>query len=468
MKVFNWRKKILASLVAAGMLTPATALAVNIPLGDPSFETYVVPSRGYAYAADPNGAYRPSSPWIDDQDMAGQDDFESNWLYNASFAETGSATRRGAPRTGNQAMHTRFHYSTQTVANVFEAGKTYTFSIYAQGNDDVEDPPEPTGSDIWLYVFDGSDFFSEDASLKFARYQESNGDFIRRPDNVSAAQSRALWQKISISHTVHSDSPELGHTIGVGFYGNGDGSVDDASLSVDVTVLTLLVNTTNGQTRIVNETGAPVHLNYYEIASANNSLNKNGWVSFQDVPQSGFPSGNGTGNGWEEVGGGTGTSDALLSEAYLLGNSQLSAAAFVGLGAAYMPGDPQDLVFRYGQVPRQSLTADFDADSDVDGADFLRWQRGFGSFGPTVTTVGGNANTDLTVNAEDFDAWRTEFGNRAIATANGFGVRGHVRYVAAFPASAVPEPASIALVGLGIAGASALRRTARCEKIGKR
>jgi hypothetical protein len=266
---------------------------------------------------------------------------------------------------------------------------------------------------------------------------------------------------------VHSDSPEVGHPIGVGFYGNGDGSVDDASLSVDVTILTLLVNTTNGQTRIVNETGAPVHLNYYEITSANNSLNENGWVSLQDAPQAGFPSGNGTGNGWEEVGGGAGTSEALLSEAYLLNNSQLNAAAFVSLGAAYMPGDAQDLVFHYGQVPRQSLTSDFDADSDVDGADFLRWQRGAGSFGPAVTPASGNANTDLTVNAEDFDAWESEFGNRAVATGNGFGVRGHVRYVPAFPASAIPEPSSLAMAGLGLMAAAALRRTARSERSDK-
>ena len=40
MKVTNWCKKLSATLVAAGLLAPAVSYAVDIPLGDPSFEAY--------------------------------------------------------------------------------------------------------------------------------------------------------------------------------------------------------------------------------------------------------------------------------------------------------------------------------------------------------------------------------------------------------------------------------------------
>src|SRR5690242_3513679 len=109
MKVTNWCRKLSAAIVAAGVSLPSMAYAINIPLGDPDFETYVVPARGYAYAADPLGAYRVSPPpisaWVDDLDSpAGytQDDGSSAWLYNAAYAESTTFTKRPAPHSGNQ------------------------------------------------------------------------------------------------------------------------------------------------------------------------------------------------------------------------------------------------------------------------------------------------------------------------------------------------------------------------------
>src|SRR6476660_2769396 len=125
MKVTNWCRKLSAAIVAAGIWVPNVAHAANIPLGDPSFENYVVPARGYAYAADPNGAYRPTSAWVDDLDSPPgytQDNASSNWIYNLTYGESSSAHRRAAPRTGNQAMHTLGHYNAQVTGAVFEAG----------------------------------------------------------------------------------------------------------------------------------------------------------------------------------------------------------------------------------------------------------------------------------------------------------------------------------------------------------
>jgi hypothetical protein len=51
-------------------------------------------------------------------------------------------------------------------------------------------------------------------------------------------------------------------------------------------------------------------------------------------------------------------------------------------------------------------SADFNGDSNVDGADFLIWQRNFGTNGAS----GGDANDDLTVDGLDLDAWRMQYG----------------------------------------------------------
>jgi endonuclease I len=83
-------------------------------------------------------------------------------------------------------------------------------------------------------------------------------------------------------------------------------------------------------------------------------------------------------------------------------------------------------------------TADFDGDGDVDGRDFLTWQRGFGA-GTTLQT--GDANGSETVDEADLLIWQEQYGQQpeelvALTT--------------------VPEPTSAGLlalcVGLGLLG----------------
>jgi len=56
-------------------------------------------------------------------------------------------------------------------------------------------------------------------------------------------------------------------------------------------------------------------------------------------------------------------------------------------------------------------SADFDNDGDIDGADFLSWQRGFGtsSAGP----ADGDANSDNNVDGADLSIWESQFGGPA-------------------------------------------------------
>lgn len=225
MKVTKWWKKLAAAIVAAGIWVPSAAYAVNIPVGDPSFETYVVPSRGYAYATGSLGTYRPASPWIDDQDFNlppdyVQDDAKSNWLYNTAYA---NANGRGTPRTGDQAMHGFAHYSSQELASVFEAGKTYTLSVWAQNS--VNPRAFPMG--VFMYLFDGNVTFSDANALSKGLYTSIN----QRTAGMTPEQSQANWSQITLTHTVQPGAPEIGHPIGVGFFLRRGTAIEDVTLS---------------------------------------------------------------------------------------------------------------------------------------------------------------------------------------------------------------------------------------------
>ena len=54
------------------------------------------------------------------------------------------------------------------------------------------------------------------------------------------------------------------------------------------------------------------------------------------------------------------------------------------------------------------LSADFDGDDDVDGRDFLAWQRGFGK--PNAAKTDGDADNDLDVDGADLGLWQLEYG----------------------------------------------------------
>jgi hypothetical protein len=235
-----------------------------------------------------------------------------------------------------------------------------------------------------------------------------------------------------------------------------DGYIDNVDVRVvsrEAILLFAEVNTTTGQVRIRNQTGQAVPIDYYEITSTTGSLKTNTWTSLQDQNLAGFPAGNGTGNGWEEAGG---ASANVLSESFLAGNSNVPNGTPVSIGQAFDTTKAQDLVFKYAVVPLAPLTADFDSDGDVDGADFLRWQRGLGTTGAGATKAVGNADGDTDVDAADLAAWKSQF---ASSGASGPGVlqTGFVRYVTG-AAGAVPEPSTVLLVGVGLAAMALKQR----------
>jgi len=87
-------------------------------------------------------------------------------------------------------------------------------------------------------------------------------------------------------------------------------------------------------------------------------------------------------------------------------------------------------------------SADFDEDQDVDGVDFLAWQRGRGALAGAARSA-GDADYDRDVDGDDLAVWASQFGDLAPATSS---------------AVRAPEPSGMALAMLGIAFAGRRRR----------
>jgi hypothetical protein len=63
-----------------------------------------------------------------------------------------------------------------------------------------------------------------------------------------------------------------------------------------------------------------------------------------------------------------------------------------------------------GAFESGAVSADFDLDLDVDGNDFLAWQRGLGATGSAAAPAVGNADADADVDANDLAVWKLQFG----------------------------------------------------------
>lgn len=81
-------------------------------------------------------------------------------------------------------------------------------------------------------------------------------------------------------------------------------------------------------------------------------------------------------------------------------------------------------------------TGNFDGDHDVDGADFLAWQRNFG-LGQGAMLGQGDADGNGAVTGDDLAVWRGQFGGSADVSLG----------------DPVPEPTAAYLAFLGVAGA---------------
>lgn len=103
-----------------------------------------------------------------------------------------------------------------------------------------------------------------------------------------------------------------------------------------------------------------------------------------------------------------------------------------------------EVTFEVG--PIVDLPADADGDADVDGADFLAWQRTLSS----RTQLAADANGDGMVNGADLPAWRQQFGSHSTAIGSG---------------QSAPEPTSATLAFAASLALPCVRiATTRCER----
>jgi hypothetical protein len=109
-------------------------------------------------------------------------------------------------------------------------------------------------------------------------------------------------------------------------------------------------------------------------------------------------------------------------------NEQDATGAVVGYAYETTPGAG----ILAGELGPFVANADYDDDGDVDGNDFLVWQRELGSSVTAGTGADGDGNGQ--VNGLDLDLWRSNFGSATIA---GEGA-----------VAAVPEPASLLTASL--------------------
>jgi len=82
-------------------------------------------------------------------------------------------------------------------------------------------------------------------------------------------------------------------------------------------------------------------------------------------------------------------------------------------------------------------TGDFDQDGDQDGRDFIIWQQGFGTLGGALLS-NGDGNFDGDVLGDDLAIWEGSLG--ALSASSGLSAS----------TSTIPEPSSLALLGLAI------------------
>ena len=120
----------------------------------------------------------------------------------------------------------------------------------------------------------------------------------------------------------------------------------------------------------------------------------------------------------------------LLTEDTLLGTTSLAIGIGTNETSPSAVSISIDKIRIISEAAPAEDDADFDGDGDVDGADFLTWQRGVGTNGG-ATLAQGDANDDDNVDGLDLTIWKNQYGTATVA------------------AGAVPEPASIVLVGMG-------------------
>jgi hypothetical protein len=420
------------SLVAGGLLAPSALFAANLDMNlvvDPGFEN-VNPAITCCY----NSEGVKLNSWADGTAAGFVYNYDLNWDDGGPLAGGGTyfyaagATTSEPPVTGPG-----------EVAQNISVGTTATGAQIASGEAAV----------VLSGFFTSYNGQNLHGSLH-VEFLNSGGSSLGSAV-LTAQQSRPWNQERTAAFVPVGTSTLRTSVFGDGYNAYID-NVDVRVTSAANELLFLEVNTTNGEVAIKNATGDTFHLDYYKITSATNALDATDWDSLEEQDRAGFPSGDGTGNGWEEFGG---SGSHVIGESFLTGNSLVSNGANIDLGAAFNVGGAHDLVFLYGAVQGAGppVDGDYNSDGAVDTADYVAWRK-------NPTEFGGNPG---------YDTWKQNFGESSSPTGTGQFIRGFVRYVTSGSggSAAVPEPATIWFMsaGLGAIAAGGWRQRRQQENV---
>ncbi|MCO6043690.1 hypothetical protein NG895_07205 [Aeoliella sp. ICT_H6.2] len=212
----------------------------------------------------------------------------------------------------------------------------------------------------------------------------------------------------------------------------------------------------NGAT---NDSNSPESLQIrgYSISSPSEALDD---ANFSGLAgNSGFPTGTGSGSGWEVAGGSNGEQ---IIDAYYGGfptSSTISAGATgLDLGEGYdIYSFSEDVSFIWtdamgrkfdgrvvyvGDAPTD-VPGDYNGDGAVDLADYTVWRNTLGAAGAGLSADG---NGDNVVDADDYGVWKQYFGRSTAGT------------VSSVSSAAVPEPSTFVLAATCIGLLAARRR----------
>jgi hypothetical protein len=260
--------------------------------------------------------------------------------------------------------------------------------------------------------------------------------------NIAGATSRALGTLFSQQFPAFGVDPDSDVSFS---YTTSDG-VRNGLIELQGTKvfnnLIVHVDPTTGAAQLRNDSPHTIAIEGYSLFSPSNQLLPGTWNSLDDQ--------NVSPNVFESA-----PTAGVLSELVTVDAITLTGFQTFSLGNLFTPGGTQNLTFEflledgadavpgavsYGAPIVPGNDADFDNDSDVDGRDFLTWQRGFGV---GTTNAAGDADNNNVVNGADLTIWRQKFGLPAAAGAVG----------------AVPEPSTMLLSVL--AGGLFWRRSRR-------
>jgi hypothetical protein len=393
MKVTNWRRKLAASLVAGGLMAPA-AYATNLNenlLIDGGFEDVgaatccyganilnswtagTQPGFAYAYSLQYDNRDGGLPPASGDYYFTSNGDNDFTNPGDTDILEPGKVSQIHTVTPGTGA--------TQIGQGEAAAVLSGYFSSYAGDGDYGHLHVEffnSGGTSLGTGEIDGSDDTSTwlqyrgavfvpvgTASIKTSVYGTSEAfgpdGYIDNVDvRLVPAIQELLFIEVDTTSGVVKIKNQSGDPFNLDYYeitapaaGGPDGDYNDDGTVDAADYVTWRKN--NGTNNVLpnDPIGGTIDSDQYNQWAANfgesgaGALDPIGWNSLEEQDLAGFPAGNGTGNGWEEAGGSSGT---VLSESYLLGNSLVAHTAEINLGAAFNVGSAQNLEFRYSVV----------------------------------------------------------------------------------------------------------------------